>query len=132
VATVFTGAAAAATAFAPAAGAATGAAGAVAMVTPDTTARNCGSTMTTSLVLWYSTKEHHASPACIYGKGKITIGDGGARFAYYCAGIHSGYLWINHVRHDFTLGSHHPLYNQNVSAVQITRSSGSSFCNTIH
>jgi hypothetical protein len=119
VATVFTGAAACAVALAPTAHAAPAAPGATARITPDTTARDCTKTFTSSVVLYYSTKQNHSVNACIAGVGFVYLGQG-KRFASYCAGAYSGFMYIDGDRRTFTEGSH-PLYNAAVSAISITR-----------
>jgi hypothetical protein len=119
VATVFTGAAACAVALAPGAGAATAAPGAAAKVTPDTTARDCDATFTSSVVLYYTAAENHSVDACIAGTGFVDLGQG-KRFTSYCAGAYSGFFYIDGVRRSFTEGSHQ-LHSQAVSAVSITR-----------
>jgi hypothetical protein len=127
VATVFTGAAACA-ALAPAAHAASAAPGATARITPDTTAHDCskGSTTiysrTNEVHLYYSSKEHHTYPACIFGSGSPIIWGRGKRFGSYCAGAWSGYLYIDGGARRFTAGNTvHQLYNASVSGIMISR-----------
>lgn len=75
------------------------------------------------LHLYYSKKENHSTAACVDGQSGspiYTIGKG-KRFAYYCAGKYSGYLWVNGEKDHFTQGRHN-LYNASVSKVQVTGS----------
>jgi hypothetical protein len=92
VATVFTGAVACTTALAPMAEAGT----ATATVVPDTTARNCTTTLAsswTAVHLYYSAKANHPIPGCIKGAGYISF-PGGKKFAGICGGAWSGiYYW---------------------------------------
>jgi hypothetical protein len=119
VATVFTGAAACAVALAPAAEAVPVAPGTTSRITPDTTARDCTKTFTSSVVLYYSSKQNHSVNACIAGIGFVYFGQG-KRFASYCAGAYSGFMYVNGTRRPFTEGSH-PTYGAAISAVSITR-----------
>jgi hypothetical protein len=119
VTTVFTGAAACAAAMAPAAAATTVVPRATARITPDTTARDCTAPFTSSMVLYYTSSEHHSSNACVAGIGFVYLGQG-KKFSAYCAGAYSGFFYINGNRRSFTEGSH-PLYKQAVSAISITR-----------
>jgi hypothetical protein len=122
VATVFTGAAAAA-ALAPAAAAyaAPVAPGATAGIAPDITGGNCftGAPFTSSTVLYYAASENHATGACFASKGTYTLGTG-KRFQWYCAGQYSGHLWIDGSKRAFTEG-YHRLFNASVSKISISK-----------
>ena len=121
VATVFTGAAACAAAFAPTANAAQVAPDGTTRIAPDAIAANCepGMIDASSLHLYYSPKQNHPKPACVFlSDGYVPIGNGTAKFSSYCAGGYSGYLYINGSPHRFTRGNHH-LYGQVVSAVSL-------------
>lgn len=116
VATVFTGAVACAVALAPAAGAAT----TTPKITPYIEGGTCTANPTHSLVLAYSPKENHPTPACFAGKGIWHLPNK-PRFASYCTVNYSGYLWIGGQKRNFTQGAHN-LFNAAVSAVSITQS----------
>jgi hypothetical protein len=136
VATVFTGAAAAAAAFTPAAMAAT-ATGAQRMEPATSSPRNCNQNLlsTTSMVFTWLPSAHH---------GQTCIGDGDTRrrgigtspsanYGNYCAGNNSGYLYYSGLRKKtFTPG--HPgratsgLGGAFVSFVSITGFHGSDKC----
>jgi hypothetical protein len=122
VATVFTGAAACAVALTPAAEAAPTAPGATARITPAATNHDCTSKSGQAIHLYYSLKENHTTPACIAGSGSVQWARG-KRFASYCGGGYSGYMWIDggQKRH-FTAGVvYHDLYNVSVSKVAISK-----------
>jgi hypothetical protein len=130
VATVFTGAAACAAAFAPTANAAQVGPNGTTRITPDAKAGTCepGLIGASSLHLYYSPKQDHPDPACVYlSDGYVAIGNGKAKFSSYCGGGYSGYLYIDGSPHRFTKGDHH-LYGQDVSGVYIDGNPGGSAC----
>ena len=121
VATIFTGVAGCAAALAPTAQATPMAPGATARVTPDIIAHNCPTSPTNSTVLFYTQAEHHSVPACFASFGSYYLGTG-KRFASYCGGAGSGYMWINQQARRFTAGSsYHNLYGAAVSRILISR-----------
>lgn len=120
-ATLFTGAAACAVALGPAAHAAPVAPGATARITPDITGGNCSppTVIDSSVHLYYEASQKHPVPACFNGSGTWTLGKG-KRFASYCAGAFSGYLYIDGTPRKFTDGIHN-LYGASVSKVRISK-----------
>ena len=130
VATVFTGAAACAVGLAPpAAEAAPVAPGATARITPDITVRDCtGPNNTSSVHLYYRASENHVPAACFRSSGSYFWGTG-KKFASYCGGAFSGYLFIDGEGRHFTAGSsYHYLYGASVSGIRITRHTSSAPC----
>jgi hypothetical protein len=114
VATAFTGATACAVALAPV--------GAQEAHAASIRAGDCSKGFAKSaLHLYYEHSEDHPEPACFSLDGSVYLGTG-KRFASYCGGGWSGYLWIKGTAHRFTAGAtYHHLYGQSVSRVLISR-----------
>jgi hypothetical protein len=129
VATIFTGAAACAVALAPMAEAAPLAPGTA--NTTDAIHGDCNPNTThpLSFHLYYTQSEKHSLAACFSGVGKYPIAK--EKFAYYCAGEWSGYVWIKGVRTPFG-SKKHDLYGQSISQVSLTGLNGpkASSCST--
>jgi hypothetical protein len=89
VATLFTGAAAAAAAFAPTAAAMPATQAATThKLAPDASAKDCGSATKGWTYLYYEASEHHG-PICLGGTGKVPL-DSHIKIAGYCAGANKG------------------------------------------
>jgi hypothetical protein len=111
VATVFTGAAAAAAVFAPAAGAAT--------ATADAVRYNCPiGPRTAATVLYWPTSKHHG-PTCVSSIGLISVGD--TYFSYFCAGNYFGVInFPDRVSRYYKPGEGYGTLKDKVTSVNIT------------